>query len=499
MAIGRWGRACLGSMLLVASVGAAGRETRIVDVVKAGDRQALRALLVASVPVNAPEIDGTTALHWAVRADDLEVTRLLLHAGASAGASNRYGVTPLSLAATNGNAAIIEALIKAGADPNARTLGAGETALMTAARTGRADAVKVLLAAGAEVDVREKWLGENALMWAAAENHAATVAVLLSGRADPDARSNVSSFPRAKTPLTVLPRGGWTPLMYAARQGAFDAAKVLVDGRADLNLRDPDGATALILAIINAHYDLAALLIDKGADPNIADMTGTTALFAATDMHTLPAVFGLPDQKPSDNLDSLDIVKSLLAHGANPDLELRGPMLQRLHTPGDPILGMGATAFMRAARGGDLPLMRVLLDAGANPAKTLRNHTTALLIAAGLGWRAGDANLNTRDHGTQDDAIEAMKLCLQLGADIHATTDNGDTVLHAAAGRGDAVKIVQFLANSGADPDATNTRGQTPLDVALARKGQDGASAVSPETVALLRRLTSGEKSANRP
>jgi ankyrin repeat protein len=483
---------CLIAFLSVVSLAAAGgNEVRLADAVKAGNRAAVRELLktpAGAADVNAREVDGTTALHWAVRADDVETVRLLLTAGAKVNAANRYGVTALSVAATNGSAAIIDMLLKSGADANAALL-EGETVLMTAARTGRPDAVKLLLDHGADSNARERGFGETALMWAAAQNHQKAMEVLIDRGADLNARSTALVFSQPRTPLTVLPRGGWTPLMFAARQGAVEAARTLARVGADLDVTDPDGTTALVLAVINTHYELAALLLDHGADTNVADTRGMAALYAAVDMHTLPWLFGNPEPKDHDRLDSLDIVKMLLDHGADPNARLKAPALQRLHTPGDPVLGEGTTPFMRAAKSGDVAVMRLLLDRGADPLRVQTNQTTALIIASGLGWQDGGDNLNTRDKGSQADAIEAIKLCLDRGLDIHAVNDNGTSVLHAAATRGQAEDIIRFLAEKGARADAKNRQGQTALDVALARRGQDGAVAVVPSTVNILREL----------
>ena len=494
---------CAGSLIALGALtglSASSEDTRLIEAVKGGNRQAARVLLQKGSHANAAEVDGTTALHWAVRADDVETVRLLLTAGANVNAANRYGITALSVAATNGSAAVIEMLLEAGADANAALL-EGETVLMTSARTGSADAVKSLLDHGADPNAREHGFGETALMWAAAQNHPAAMKVLIDRGADVDARSTALVFSQPRTPLTVLPRGGWTPLMYAARQGAVEAARTLADAGADLNVTDPDGTTAMVLAIINSHYHMAALLLDKGGDPNVADARGMAALYAAVDMHTLPWLFGSPEPKNRDSLDSLDIVKMLLDHRADPNAPLKAPALQRLHTPGDPVLGEGTTPFMRAAKSGDVTVMRLLLDKGADPLRVQKNRTNALIIASGLGWQDGGNNLNTRDKGSQADAIEAIRLCLDRGLDIHAVNDNGTSVLHAAAVRGQADDIIRFLAAKGARADAKNRQGQTALDVALGRRGQDGAVAVVPNTVDILRELlaSTGAKTTAQP
>jgi ankyrin repeat protein len=478
-----------GWMLVVAcstvSPGAAAADTRLVDAVKAGKRDVVRALLQQR-GADTPEPDGTTALHWAVLADDAEMVRLLLRAGADASAANRYGVTPLAAAATNGSAGSLEALLEAGADPNAE-LPEGETVLMTAARTGKVEALDVLLLYGADFNAREPWYGETPLIWAAAHNHAAAARTLIEHGADVDARSTVTTVGRGGR------RGGWTPLMYAARQGALEAVHALAGAGAVLNLTDSDGATALVLAIINAHYDVAAALLTAGADPNIADRTGMAALYAAVDMRTLPAPFGKPDRKPAGKISSLELLKMLLAHGAKPNAPLKGTLIQRHRTPGDTALGEGATPFMRAARQGDLEAMRLLLEHGADPALEQADHTTALMLAAGRGWRDGfpikPPFLSVPDRATERDAIDAIRLCLELGADINASNTDGNTALHGAADERGSVAIVRFLVEHGARVDAKNKAGQTPLDAAFAHRDRNG-TLLRTDVVAELRKLT---------
>ena len=249
--------------LLLLTVGIDGAsDVRVVQAVRGGDSAAVRALLERKADVNAPEVDGTTALHWAVRADDAETVARLIRAGAKANATNRYGVTPLSIAVSIGNPVIVEALVKAGAD--ARFTGPeGETALMIASRTGRVEVVRVLLARGADVNAKERWYGQTALMWAAAENHPAVVRALIDAGATIDARADLLGPPKRdiadfrtdknglalQTLLTTFPKQGLTPLLFAARQGAVDAVRGLADAGPDLNLGDPDGITPMILAI----------------------------------------------------------------------------------------------------------------------------------------------------------------------------------------------------------------------------------------------------------
>jgi ankyrin repeat protein len=365
---------------------------------------------------------------------------------------------------------VTSVLLEAGANVNA-VLPEGETILMTAARTGQPDVVDMLLAHGADLNARENWFGETALIWASAENHAGAVRVLVRHGADVNARSNALVVPRRRNGQSILPLGSWTPLMYAARQGALESTKALLDAGADMNQTDPDGATALVLAIINANYDVAAALIEKGADPNIGDKEANmAALYAAIDMHRLAIGHGRPNPKPSGNLDAVDVVKLLLAHRADPNARLKAPLFQRQHTAGDRALGEGSTPFMRAAKSGDVVMMRLLLASGADPLLTQPNRANALMLAAGLGWRDGSPAAPSYDQGSEKDAIDAIKVCMQAGLDINATTNTGDTALHAAiTGRGSET-IVKFLVESGASLTAKNKQGRTPLEVAVASR-----------------------------
>jgi ankyrin len=483
--------------LSVAALSSAASTARLLDAVKSGNVQEVHAALRDPGAANAREVDGTTALHWAVRADDLDIARLLLQAGAEADAANRYGVTALSLAAANGNPAMIQLLVKAGADPN-RASREGQTVLMTAARSGNAAAVRLLLDAGADVNASERWLGETPLMWAAALDHAGAVEALAAYGADLDARSALSTIPALQAAgiglITMeFPKGGWTALMYAAREGALQSTRALARAGAEVNAAGPDGTTPLMLAIINAQYDVASALLEAGADPNRADQSGMTALYAAVDMHTPVWMQGRPDPRPSGALDEVDIVKALLSRGARVDAGLTAPLLQRNHTAGDGGLGEGATPLMRAAKSGDAGLIRLLLDNGADPSIVLANHTTALMLAAGMTWRDGGGAFPTRDRATVEGTLETLDLLLSRGADVNAVNDAGDTALHGAVQRG-SEKIIRFLAAHGASLDARNKQGRTPLDAAVNRRERDAA-------VAALRQLMgrTADAPAGRP
>jgi uncharacterized protein len=448
----------------------AGASTPLIEAVKVGDRSSARARLQQKIDVNAAEADGTTALHWAVRVDDIELTQMLLRAGADARRANRYGVTPLQLAAVNGSVPAATALLEAGADPNS-VLPEGESILMTAARTGSPALLRLLIDRGASLDAKEKWYGESALTWAVAENHADAARVLLQRGADVNVRSAPLEFPRRRNGQSVLSLGSWTPLMYAARENALEAGRVLVDAKADLDAVDPDGATALVVAIINANYEFAAFLLDAGANPNIVDKEAAMGpLYAAIDMHRLAVGHGRPNPRPTGTLDAVDVVRRLLDRKADPNVRLNAAIFQRQHTMGDFALAKGATPFMRAAKSGDVEVMKLLLEAGADASLTMPNKSTALMFAAGLGWRDGSPAAPSYDQGTPEEAVQAITLLLERGADLNAANDNGDTALHLAVTNRGAPEIVRFLIARGANLQAQNKRGQTPLAAAMASR-----------------------------
>jgi ankyrin repeat protein len=410
--------------------------TVLVEAARRGDVEAIRQLLLQQVDVNMSEPDGTTALHWAAHRDESHIAELLIRAGANVRATTRYGVTPLALACENGSAAIIERLLKAGADPNA-SLPGGETALMTVARAGDVGAVKVLLARGADVNAREATRGQTALMWAAAVGNTAAIQALLTSGADVRARgfrpsgdfvgagSPEERRAKATTLVTGRPNNTFTPLLFAVLEGHIDAVRALLDGGADANDRTEEGVTALALAIINTHFELAAYLLERGADPNASD-----ALHELVQARSRPApTIILPT--PTGRLSSLDLAQKMIATGANVNGRSKS----------------GLTPALLAARYFDTSMLRLLSANGADLKARTPAGTTALMWAAGVDGNGGD------EFGEAEDITQTVRLLLELGGDVNAANDKGETALIGAAWRG-VPPVVQRLIEAGAALDA---------------------------------------------
>jgi uncharacterized protein len=509
-----------------------------------GDRAAVQLLLQKKADVNAPQTDGATAIEWAAYRDDLELADLLIAAGANPKIPNREGATAMQLASLHGGAAMMEKLLNAGAEVNERGVN-GETPLMFTARNGNLAALKLLLKRGADVNAKETLRGTTALMWAVEQKHADAVKLLIAHGADasvtssPDSkggtaylapsieqRAQQEDFIRERRKLSApgasvsasdaaaaaaafgivknAKGGGLTALVLAAREDCLECAQTLVAARAGVNQTTRYGWTPLLTAVQNRHYKLAAFLLDHGADPNIANKGGWTPLYIAVDNRNIEG--GDYPVREAD-MDHLDFIKLLLNHHANVNARICGTESTPKRCKGDStetrtIFTMqwlyedGATPFLRAAQSGDVTVMKLLLEQGANPKIATANGDTALMVAAGIGWVEG-----VTYEWSEAENLEAVKMCLDLGTDPNIADLDGRTALHGAAHKG-RDDVIRLLVEHGAKLDARDNgsrdtftgalEGHTwmPIDYArgLVRVGVQSAIA-HPDTEGLLKKL----------
>jgi ankyrin repeat protein len=440
--------------LLVASpVTARAATADVADAAERGDRTAVRAALARKADVNVPQTDGSTALHWAAERDDVELAELLLQAGARVGARTREGVTPLQLAAINGSARMLDRLLKRGADPNGALTPSSDTALMMAARTGKTDAVRILIEAGGDVNAKETWGGTTPLMWAVTEGHLAAASLLIAKGADVNARSHYLAAANGRgfegrTPVAAGAdakvaefASGWlTPLMLAAREGQPELAELLLEAGAAVDAVAADGKTALGLAIFNGNYGVASRLVARGADVNLADAQRFTPLFWAVDRRNMETAPNFPWMVTAD---PLPLIRQLLDAGADANALVNNTPRARMRE-GSPRI-VFATALMRAAFAGDLALVELLLEHGADPSVVSRDGETILSAAAGLAFIHG-----YHRGKPPDERLEVVKRFVMLGNDVNRADDYGITPLMAAANYGN-VPIIQYLIDAGAD------------------------------------------------
>jgi ankyrin repeat protein len=493
-----------GVLALACAGGAAAAEkakapdVSLVEAAQNGDRAQALKQISGNADANVTAADGSTALLWAAHNDDVELARALIAAKADPDKANAFGASPMSEAATVGDVAMLKALLDGGANVDSPS-SEGQTALMVVARTANVEAAKLLLERGAKVNAAETFDHQTALMWAANERQGAMVRLLISHGADVNARSRVhDNDPRvtAEPRVRYDPSGAWTPLMFAAREGCTDCAKALVEAGAQINAYDPDNITPLIFATLNAHFDTAAYLVKAGADVNRWDFWGRTPLWAAVDFNTLPRG-GRPDRPSTDQTTPIELIRQLLAAGANPNALLKFAPPYRdngADRGGDQVLTTGSSILLRAANGGDAEAVKLLLDAGARTDlalnKTWRGTMggiTPLMVGAGLGNNVIDTRGRLR---TQAQAVETVKLLLAAHADVNAKDDNGNTALMGAVLRG-WNDMTRTLIAAGADPYLANNTGVSPYDVAKGKPSGARLQAVDikPDTAALIEQL----------
>lgn len=426
----------------------------LADAVEANDPVTLAKLLEGEPEINATQVDGMTALHWAAYHDNTKIGKELLKHGADPRANNRYEIGPLHLACLNGNGELVQALLKAGANPDAAIPG-GETALMTASRTGKIGAVNALLKAGANVNAKEQ-KGQTAIMWAAAEGHTEVVDTLLAAKAD------------FQTPLE---NSGFNAFYFAIREGKAEVVRLLLKAGADINgamspkntrgKNPKKGTSPLLLAVENGHYDLAVELLEAGANPNDV-RSGYTVLHSLTWIRKPDigeSASGDPEPQGSGRRNSTQFIRELVKHGADVNFRLKhGPGAR-----GARVAFKMATPFFMAADRADLEYMKLLVELGADPMIPNSDGTTPLMVAAGIGSHAPE-----EEAGNEAECLAAVKYLVSLGAEVNTVDQNGETAMHGAAYK-NIPAVVRYLDSVGHDIriwNRNNRRKRTPLLIA---------------------------------
>lgn len=472
-------------------------DLRLIEAARHKDWQAVSALLKQRVDVNTRSLDGSTALLWATHWNDLNTADLLIRAGADVNAANDLRTTPLSQACTNANAALVERFLSAGANPNT-PIATGETPMMTCAGTGSADAVRMLIARGADVNAKETSHNQTALMWAAAEHHPDVLKELIAHGADLQART----------------RRGFSALHFAAREGDLESAQLLLAAGTDINIRSQPavvekpsagtgtyasaggrvggpsyeasvsaGSTPLLVATVRAQVPLALFLLDRGADPNASDAGMTPLHWAAGTWESGEAnpVFGFTDAMSGipDRQAKLQLVKALLARGANPNVPMtqRPPGFAGGHTD-----VIGATPFLLASAAADMEMIRLLLAAGADPKLATKSNMTPIIAATGVNRVQGESSV------TEAQALAVVTFLIELGVDPKAAVSTGENAIFGAAYRGWS-SVVQLLVDHGTDVNAISKSGTTPWRAASGQGDRLGGVLFNTETAALLVKL----------
>jgi len=484
-------------------------DSNVADAAMKADKASVRTLLQQKADIATRAADGSTALHWAVESDDLELLDLLLTAGADVKGKDRFGFTPLYFAISNNNVEMVRRLLKSGADANEADV-AGDTLLMLAAREGNADILNALLASGAAVNAKDK-SQQTALMWAIRSNQPELVKILIGHGAELNGKTTAGKAPERRPPGAGggshgvgIVRGGWpdrgyqgeasgglSPLLFAARDGRLEAAKLLVEAKADVNQPDSNGISPLLMAITNNHPDVGQFLLEHGADPKAADLWGRTPIWTAVDVRNLE--LGRTGEqragdKKVDRAATLGLIKILLDRGVDVNVRTKEvpPVKRYIMSLGDLswVDFTGQTPFVRAALSGDVTVMRLLLEHGADPSIPTNSNTTALMAAAGVNWVVGQTFTESKES-----LIEAVKLCIEKGGDVNAKNSMGLTAVMGAANRG-SDELLEFLVKQGAKLDVKDNEGRTPTDWAKGVFLATNAPEEKPTTIALIKKLS---------
>lgn len=482
----------LAAVVLVSVAGAAG-DSPLIKAVKAGDIQAVRALIKSGADVNATSGDGSTPLLWAAHGSRADIARALLAAKATVDAANDFGVTPLLHAARVGDAAMVDLLLKGGASPS-RAHTEGETPLMAAARSGNLAATRLLIARGVDVNAAESFQKTTALMYAAAEGHADVVDLLIEAGADPNKQGHITALDKRHN--ADHPTGGFTALMLAARNGDEATVRRLAARGANLNLKNGDNATATMIAIWNDRFDIARTLIELGADVKDDSLYFAVEMRdATTDQFAFDGSRRRPDHK--NTTTALDLIRLLLEKGADPNKSFAG----QLHSTSMPNTDrFDNTPFFRAAVGADVEALKLLVRHGADleqspkvaaapaavfpaPAGPGRGNPNAGRTAAmvvmtggrGPGMTGGPAYIREagapvpwREPSNRNPA-DAFAVLIGAGANPNAKGPDGASLLHQAARAGN-LEMIRTLAAAKVDFEQKNNDGFTALDVAEGRQ-----------------------------
>jgi ankyrin repeat protein len=450
-------------IITLAASAAADPDAKLLEAAQKANSKEVAAVLASGGNANARAADGSTALLYAAHLGDAASVQALLGAKADPNLANRYGVAPMHEAALRADSGMLKTLLDAGAEVDL-ALPQGETPLMLASRTSGIEAVKLLIEHGANVNVVEKWQGQTPLMYAAANDRGEVAAALIAAGADVNARTPVTALPDrlpAVRYFVEIPSAGLTPVMFAARHGSLSALRELIKAKADLNAKTPEGFPAVVVALDNLHFDAAKVLVEAGAT------TDGGGLFAVVEARNRVNYVG-EIQVPTGAESSLEVLKLMLAHGANLNDRLPEQLLDRDARFLPPPPKITDLALIRAARSSDLEAMRVLVEAGADPSlRDEKRGGVTPLLAVTMGPELPSL-IEAERRPTEEEAIPAIDFLLDHGVDPTAGNDMGTTPVHMAAMR-NYPGIIKHMAERGVNLNVKDVEGLTPLDYALGK------------------------------